>query len=83
MLGLARHEPHVETALLPIGGTALLFTDGLVEDRRVLIDDNLDKLRATASQAANVDIEEFANRVMSAFGSSEDDVAMLVLRRTD
>jgi serine phosphatase RsbU (regulator of sigma subunit)/DNA-binding NarL/FixJ family response regulator len=82
MLGLARHEPHSETALLPLGGTALLFTDGLVEDRRVLIDHNLDTLRTTASQAAGADIEEFANHVMSAFGSSEDDVAMLVLRRT-
>jgi serine phosphatase RsbU (regulator of sigma subunit)/DNA-binding NarL/FixJ family response regulator len=82
MLGLTQHEPHSETALLPVGGTALLFTDGLVEDRRVMIDDNLDKLRTTASQAAGADIEEFANRVMSAFGSSEDDVAMLVLRRT-
>ena len=38
MLGLTWHRPHVETAVLPVGGTALLFTDGLVEDRRVLID---------------------------------------------
>ena len=33
MLGLTRHDPHVETASLPAGGTLLLFTDGLVEDR--------------------------------------------------
>ena len=52
MLGLSRHEPHTETAFLPVGGTALLFTDGLVEDRQVLIDDNLEKLRAAALQAA-------------------------------
>ena len=35
MLGLSRHEPHTQTAFLPVGGTALLFTDGLVEDRQV------------------------------------------------
>lgn len=82
MLGLARHEPHTETVLLPPGGTVLLFTDGLVEDRSVMIDQNLEKLRATALEAAGADVEAFANQVMSGFGSREDDVAMLVLRRT-
>ena len=82
ILGLARHEPHIETAHLPIGGTALLFTDGLVEDRRVRLDTNLEKLRETALQAADADVEAFANHVLSEFGPSEDDVAMIVLRRT-
>ena len=81
MLGLSRHEPHVETAFLPVGGTALLFTDGLVEDRQVLIDDNLEQLRATALQAADADVEAFANHVLTLFGSSEDDVALIALRR--
>ena len=82
MLGLSRHEPHTQTASLPAGGTALLFTDGLVEDREVLIDDNLEKLRAAALQAAEADVEAFANQIMALFGSREDDVAMIVLRRT-
>jgi hypothetical protein len=82
MLGLTRHEPHVETAALPVGGTALLFTDGLVEDRRVLLDDNLEKLRAAAAEAAGSDVEAFANHVMSLFGPREDDVAMIAVRRT-
>jgi serine phosphatase RsbU (regulator of sigma subunit) len=82
LLGLARHEPHVETAVLPVGGTALLFTDGLVEDRRVLLDDNLEKLRAVAAEAAGDEVEAFANHVMSLFGSREDDVAMIAVRRT-
>jgi serine phosphatase RsbU (regulator of sigma subunit)/FixJ family two-component response regulator len=81
MLGLARHEPHVETAVLPVGGTALLFTDGLVEDRRVLLDDNLEKLRTAAAEAVAHDVEAFANDVMSLFGPSEDDVAMIAVRR--
>ncbi|MGH3246344.1 MAG: SpoIIE family protein phosphatase [Trebonia sp.] len=83
LLGLSRHEPHTETAFLPTGGTVLLFTDGLVEDRRVLIDDNLEKLRVAALQAADADVEAFANHVLALFGSREDDVAMVVLRRTD
>ncbi|HUN36138.1 MAG TPA: SpoIIE family protein phosphatase [Trebonia sp.] len=82
MLGLARHLPHTETALLPVNGTALLFTDGLVEDRRVKIDHNLDALLATAVRAAAADIEAFTNDVLSGFGSGEDDVAMIALRRT-
>jgi serine phosphatase RsbU (regulator of sigma subunit)/CheY-like chemotaxis protein len=82
LLGLARHEPHMESAVLPVGGTVLLFTDGLVEDRRVLLDDNLEKLRAVAAEAAGQDIEAFANHVMSLFGPSEDDVAMIAVRRT-
>jgi serine phosphatase RsbU (regulator of sigma subunit)/FixJ family two-component response regulator len=86
MLGLTRHEPHLETASLPVGGTVLLFTDGLVEDRTVLLDANLEKLRVTAQQATALeapanDVEAFANRVMSAFGPREDDVAMIAVRR--
>jgi hypothetical protein len=82
MLGLARHEPHVETTILPVGGTVLLFTDGLVEDRAVLLDDNLEKLRIAAASAATADVEAFANQVVSIFGPSEDDVAMIAVRRT-
>ena len=65
MLGVTRHEPHTETAVLPAGGTALLFTDGLVEDRRIILDDNLEKLRAAALEADGADVEAFANHVMS------------------
>jgi len=82
MLGLARHEPHVESAWQPAGGTALLFTDGLVEDRGVLLDENLEKLRAGAAAAAGRDVEAFANRVLALFGPREDDVAMIAIRRT-
>jgi len=83
LLGLTRHQPHVETAVLPAGGTVLLFTDGLVEDRRVLLDDNLEKLRAVAAEAADAAVEAFANHVLSLFGNREDDVAMIAVRRTD
>lgn len=82
LLGLVRHEPHIETVPFPAGSTALLFTDGLVEDRRVFLDDNLEKLRAAALEISGIEVEAFANHLMSIFGHSEDDLAMIALRRT-
>ena len=82
LLGLARHEPHTETVAFPAGSTALLFTDGLVEDRKVNLDVSLEKLRGAALDVSGGDVEAFANHVMSVFGHSEDDVAMIAMRRT-
>jgi serine phosphatase RsbU (regulator of sigma subunit) len=82
MLGLPMHEPHAETTSLPAGGTALLFTDGLVEDRGVFLDINLEKMRVAAQEVSGADVEAFTNHLMSLFGPSEDDVAMIALRRT-
>jgi serine phosphatase RsbU (regulator of sigma subunit) len=81
LLGLPVHEPHVETAFLPPGGTLLLMTDGLVEERGVFIDVNLEKLRVAAQEASGADVEAFSNHVMSVFGPREDDVAMIAVRR--
>jgi CheY-like chemotaxis protein len=81
VLGLSRHEPHSEAACLAVGGTALLVTDGLIEDRGVSIDTNLEKLRITAEAASEDDVEAFSNAIISVFGVREDDVAMIVLRR--
>jgi CheY-like chemotaxis protein len=82
LLGLPMHEPHIETATLPEGGTMLLMTDGLVEERGVFLDDNLEKLRAAAEEVSGADVEAFSNHLMSIFGPREDDVAMIALRRT-
>jgi CheY-like chemotaxis protein len=81
VLGLPRHEAHAETVYLPTGGTALLVTDGLIEDRGVPLDVNLEKLRVTAAAASSYDVETFSNAIISVFGFREDDVAMIVLRR--
>src|SRR6266700_3826442 len=81
LLGLPMHEPHVETTILPPGGTLLLMTDGLVEDRDVFLDDNLEKLRVAAEEVSGADAEAFSNHLMSIFGPREDDVAMIALRR--
>ena len=81
VLGLPRHEPHTESARLPAGGTVLLVTDGLIEDRRVSLDTNLEKLRVAAGAAGGHDVESFSNEIISIFGLREDDVAMIVVRR--
>jgi hypothetical protein len=81
LLGLPMHEPNVEMAFLPPGGTLLLMTDGLVEERGVFIDVNLEKLRVAAQEASGADVEAFSNHVMSIFGPREDDVAMVAVRR--
>jgi Stage II sporulation protein E (SpoIIE) len=57
----------VERAFLPAGGTVLLVTDGLVEDRHVHIDTNMEALRAAAQQVAGADVEAFSNYLMSLF----------------
>jgi anti-sigma regulatory factor (Ser/Thr protein kinase) len=82
LLGLPMHEPNVATAFLPPGGTLLLMTDGLVEERGVFLDVNLEKLRVAAQEAAGADVEAFSNHLMSIFGPREDDVAMVAVRRT-
>jgi serine phosphatase RsbU (regulator of sigma subunit) len=82
LLGLPMHEPKVEMALLPPDGTLLLMTDGLVEERGVFLDVNLEKLRVAAQEASGADMEAFSNHVMSIFGPREDDVAMVAVRRT-
>ena len=82
LLGLPMHEPHVETIFLPVGGIVLLMTDGLVEDRGVFLDVNLEKLRVAAQEVSSADVEAFSNHLMSIFGPREDDVAMIALRRT-
>jgi serine phosphatase RsbU (regulator of sigma subunit)/FixJ family two-component response regulator len=81
MLGLPFDQPHRQQAVLPPGGTLLLVTDGLIEERAVLLDDNLEKLRLAAAAASEAPIEAFTNQLMSLFGAREDDVAMIAIRR--
>jgi hypothetical protein len=82
LLGLPMHEPHLEKTFLPPEGTLLLMTDGLVEDRDVFLDVNLEKLRVAALEVGGADVEAFINHLMAIFGPREDDVAMIALRRT-
>lgn len=57
------------------------MTDGLIEERTVFLDDNLEKLRLAAAAASEAPIEAFTNQLMSLFGPREDDAAMIATRR--
>lgn len=80
LLGVSAEDYKVEHLVLPPGGTLMLFTDGLVEDRHILLDDSLERARMLAETVED-DLEVFCDRILAAFGSREDDVAFVVLRR--
>jgi serine phosphatase RsbU (regulator of sigma subunit) len=82
MLGMPLHRPRSVRTELPHGGTALLFTDGLIENRRIMLDTNLERLRAAAEGNSGLDAESFSDHLLSLFGPFEDDVAMIALRRS-
>jgi sigma-B regulation protein RsbU (phosphoserine phosphatase) len=77
MAGHPRHSTHVP---LPPGFVLCLYTDGLVERRGIIIDDNIEKLRRTVTAQApeTVCIDVMQKLVGSA--TPEDDVAVLVVR---
>jgi hypothetical protein len=80
LIGFPADVVSVEHLVVPPGGAVVLITDGLVEDRGVPLDDNLDRLRLLCKSMGG-DIEEFSDRVLAEFGHREDDVALVVLRR--
>jgi anti-sigma regulatory factor (Ser/Thr protein kinase) len=82
-LGVFDSPNHIETTMeLTPGSTIVLYTDGLVEERGVSIDQGLDALRLAAAQ----DIchpEELCDRLvdaMLAIHPANDDIAVLALR---
>ena len=81
LLGLPMHDPHAERAVLAPGGTILLLTDGLVEERQ-FFDVNMERLRAGHPRhLREADVDTFADDILSMFGPREDDVALIALRR--
>jgi serine phosphatase RsbU (regulator of sigma subunit)/DNA-binding response OmpR family regulator len=84
LLGTPVDYPHVTPAVLPPGGTLLLVTDGLIEDRASMLDDNLELLRQAAAGGRRAEgLDELADRILALFGAREDDVALLALRRPE
>ncbi len=82
-LGALFHNPCPEavTTLAP-GAALLLYTDGLVEDRKMALDEGFERLRQTV-RAAPEGAEEFCDHVLAEMlrgRVSEDDVAILVVR---
>ncbi|TQM13500.1 PP2C family protein-serine/threonine phosphatase [Pseudonocardia kunmingensis] len=66
---------------LPARATVLLYTDGLVENRREPIDAGLTRLRQHASALARHDLGEFCDQLVERLApDGTDDVALLALR---
>jgi serine phosphatase RsbU (regulator of sigma subunit)/PAS domain-containing protein len=82
-LGVNADARYLDTTFqLPPGCNLLLFTDGLVEDRRYDIDRGLAELSAAAQAAPNRDPEELVEHILRADVGPHprrDDVAILAL----
>ena len=77
----ARFE-EAELTLRP-GDVLVLFTDGLIERRGVLLDDSLDRLAAAACHAG-ADVERISDRLLAGASSdTEDDSCLIVIRVCD
>ena len=82
-LGVSRTAVYQDTTfLLPPDATLLLYTDGLVEDRRHPIDQGFDELRAALCAAPSREPEAVLDHVLSSRVGPRprsDDVALLCL----
>ncbi|GAA3811839.1 hypothetical protein GCM10022226_35560 [Sphaerisporangium flaviroseum] len=81
LLGAASEKYRVDRLRIPESGALLMFTDGLIEDRHVPLDDNLEVVRQMAL-SFDEDLDVFCDRLIDRFGAREDDVAIVALRRT-
>ena len=83
-LAVQREAPRSEaTCFLPGRSALLLYTDGLVERRRVSIDDGIARVGAALQQGQDDGVEDLASRVMSDLAPAdgyEDDVALVLFR---
>jgi serine phosphatase RsbU (regulator of sigma subunit)/anti-sigma regulatory factor (Ser/Thr protein kinase) len=81
MLGVDVRVSRTEqrTTLRP-GDVLLLMTDGLVEDRRVSLDDRLVVLTAWLSQQADSLPETLADGLLRELPRGDDDIALLVVK---
>ena len=84
-LALAPDRPRGEaTAQVPEGALLLLYTDGLVERRRVDMDVTTARAAALLQAGQQAPVADLADTVMAGLappGGFEDDVALLVYRR--
>jgi serine phosphatase RsbU (regulator of sigma subunit)/PAS domain-containing protein len=82
-LGVDPHAEYLDTTfLLPTGASLVLYTDGLVEDRRYDIDRGLQDLRAAVVSASPSDPQALLDHILAANVGPHprsDDVAVLAL----
>jgi serine phosphatase RsbU (regulator of sigma subunit) len=68
-----------ERDLLP-DDVLVLYTDGLVEERRTPLEVRLDALRRAVQAVSGLDVEQVADALVQRLPSGDDDVAVLVLQ---
>jgi GAF domain-containing protein/anti-sigma regulatory factor (Ser/Thr protein kinase) len=69
--------------IMPARSTLLLYTDGLVERRRIALDDGISHVAVAARDARSSPLDDLANEVMSRVapsGGYQDDVVLLLYR---
>jgi CHASE1-domain containing sensor protein len=69
----------------PVGATLVIYTDGLIERRDTELVTSVDELVAGVREAGTVAAGELADRLLAArpaAGADQDDVAVVVARRT-
>ncbi len=64
------------------GSTLLLYTDGLVEGRDLLLDDGIDRLRTALTQLADLPLERLCDALVTRLRPEglQDDVALVAIR---
>lgn len=84
-LGVRPDRPRPEAHLtLPARATLLLYTDGLVERRRVPLDEGISRAADFLEHGRSSPLEDLANEIMSGLapsGGYQDDVALLLYRQ--
>jgi serine phosphatase RsbU (regulator of sigma subunit) len=83
LLGINAPRPAELEFVLPVGGTLVLYTDGLIERRDADIDVGLSAL-ATCAAEVEADLDAFCQRLLvrlAGAGEQADDIAVVALRR--
>jgi serine phosphatase RsbU (regulator of sigma subunit)/DNA-binding NarL/FixJ family response regulator len=79
LLGVDLDRPPATELTLDRGTLVVLMTDGLIEGRRLLLDDGMEMLRASVSH--DEELEPLCDRLLAQFGQGkQDDIALIALR---
>jgi PAS domain S-box-containing protein len=83
MLGVDRAARRTESVVtVRRGSTLLLYTDGLVEARDLLLDEGIARLRAVLAEVGGLPLEELCDAVLDRLRppARQDDVALVAIR---